>query len=57
MEPMRKELFKHYLMLIYTGMSRTASDVAKSQIKSIPQKEGIQNAIKKQVLTALTRET
>ena len=41
MEPTRKEFFQHHLMLIYTGMSRTASDVAKSQIKSIPQKEQV----------------
>ena len=41
MEPMRKEFFQHHLMLIYTGMSRTASDVAKSQIKSIAQKEQV----------------
>ena len=41
MEPMRKEFFQHHLMLIYTGMSRTAYDVAKSQIESIPQKEQV----------------
>ena len=52
MEPMRKELFQHHLMLIYSGMSRTASDVAKSQIESIPQKEQVMREIQNMVSEA-----
>ena len=44
-EAMRKELFQHHLMLIYTGISRTASDIAKSQIEAIPQKKQVMREI------------
>lgn len=49
MDPIRKELFQHHLMLIYTGISRTASDVAKSQIESIPNKTGVMREIQAMV--------
>ncbi len=44
-DPLRKELFQHHLMLIYTGISRTASEVAKSQIESIPRKKEVMRDI------------
>ena len=44
-DPLRKELFQHHLMLIYTGISRTASEVAKSQIESIPHKTEVMRDI------------
>ena len=44
-DPLRKELFQHHLMLIYTGISRTASEVAKSQIESIPRKKEVMRGI------------
>ncbi len=45
MDPLRKELFQHHLMLIYTGISRTASEIAQSQIEAIPQKTQIMREI------------
>lgn len=48
-DPLRKELFQHHLMLIYTGTSRTASEVAKSQIESIPQKAEVMREIQAMV--------
>lgn len=35
----RLELFRSYLMLFFTGFSRTASEIAKEQIKGIPYKK------------------
>ena len=49
-EPIRKELLQHHLMLIYTGISRTASEVAKSQIDSIPQKFEVMHEVQKMAL-------
>jgi D-glycero-alpha-D-manno-heptose-7-phosphate kinase len=49
MEAMRKEMFQHHLMLIYTGISRTASDIAKSQIESIPQNGQVMREIQDMV--------
>jgi len=49
MEPLRKELFQHHLILIYTGVSRTASEVARSQIESIPQKAAVMREIQAMV--------
>ncbi|MEC8134879.1 MAG: kinase [Pseudomonadota bacterium] len=48
-DPLRKELFQHHLMLIYTGISRTASEIAKSQIESIPRKKEVMRDIQDMV--------
>ena len=53
MEPLRKELFQHHLMMIYTGISRTASEVAKSQIESIPDKTAVMQEIQAMVPEAV----
>lgn len=53
MDPLRKELFEHHLMLIYTGISRTASEVARSQIESIPSKTGVMREIQAMVPEAV----
>jgi len=37
--PQRLEFFQKHLMLFYTGLSRTASDIAKEQIKETPNKK------------------
>lgn len=49
MDPLRKEIFEHHLMLIYTGISRSASEVAKSQIESIPNKSAVMREIQAMV--------
>ncbi|PPR60059.1 MAG: D-glycero-alpha-D-manno-heptose 7-phosphate kinase, partial [Alphaproteobacteria bacterium MarineAlpha4_Bin2] len=53
MEPLRKELFQHHLMMIYTGISRTATEVAKSQIASIPEKPQVMEEIQGMVSDAV----
>jgi len=37
--PQRLELFQSHLMLFFTGFSRTASDIAKEQVKRTPHKK------------------
>ncbi len=53
MDPLRKELFQRHLMLIYTGISRTASEVARSQIENIPERTQIMREIQAMVPEAV----
>ena len=39
--PLRKQAFEDHMLLVYTGVSRTASNLAKEQISSIPKKADV----------------
>ncbi|HEY9164051.1 MAG TPA: kinase [Magnetovibrio sp.] len=45
----RREALERHLMLFYTGVSRTASDIAASKIKSIPNKEAVLRRMREMV--------
>ena len=47
--PGRRMLFQSHLMLLFTGFSRTASDVAAEQIQNIPKKEHELHALQQMV--------
>lgn len=53
MDPLRKELFQHHLIMVYTGISRSASEIAKKQIESIPGKSEIMKDIQGMVSEAV----
>lgn len=49
----RREVLQQHLMLFYTGVSRTASDVAKTQIAVTPHRERELAAMQQMVTTAM----
>ena len=53
MDPLRKELFQHHLIMVYTGISRSASAIAKKQIESIPGKSEVMKDIQGMVSEAV----
>lgn len=57
LSPLRKRELEDHLMLVYTGVPRTASDVAKKQIESIPNKTAVlkrMQALTHEAASALT---
>ncbi len=55
--PMRKRELESHFLLVYTGVTRTASDVAKKQILSIPSKASVLNEMQKLVFEAADQLT
>lgn len=49
---LRRKALEEHLLLVYTGVSRTASNVAKAQIASIPNKQAVLRRIHKMVYEA-----
>ena len=49
---LRRKALEDHLLLVYTGVSRTASQIAKAQIASIPNKQAVLSRMQKMVYEA-----